>query len=80
MRQVIVGLVMVALTAGYFWLVARRRYRCPFCGRPVKWQDINCPHCGNDMNYRHREGPEALPRAAERLQKPRRESRASRRP
>ena len=53
---------MVALTAAGFYWVGRRRYKCPYCGRIVKYDDINCPHCGNDMKYRHRAGPEAVPR------------------
>ncbi|HSZ23267.1 MAG TPA: zinc ribbon domain-containing protein [Candidatus Sulfotelmatobacter sp.] len=64
MRQTIIGLLMVALTAAGFYWVARHRYKCPFCGRNVKYDDINCPYCGNDMNYRHRAGPEKPPRAA----------------
>jgi endogenous inhibitor of DNA gyrase (YacG/DUF329 family) len=72
MRQIGIGLGMVALTALYFWLVARRRYKCPYCGRNVKWEDVNCPYCGNDMQFRHRAGPEALPRAAADLQRPKR--------
>jgi DNA-directed RNA polymerase subunit RPC12/RpoP len=80
MKQVLVGLAMVALTALYFWLVARRRYKCPFCGRNVKWNDVNCPYCGNDMQFKHRAGPEAIPRAAAQLKRPQRSSSASRRP
>ena len=46
-------------------------YKCPFCGAYVQWKDINCPHCGNDMKYKHRAGPEALPRAAAELRRKR---------
>ena len=59
MRQTIIGLLMVALTAGYFYWKARHRYMCPFCGRFVRYNDVNCPHCGNDMNFRHRSGPDS---------------------
>jgi hypothetical protein len=70
-RQTFIGLLMVVMTAlGFYW-VARRRYKCPFCGRRVQWKDINCPHCGNDMKLRHRAGPEALPRAAADLRRKR---------
>jgi primosomal protein N' len=71
-RQTIVGLLMVAVTAGFFYWVARNRYKCPFCGRVVKYNDVNCPHCGNDMKFRHRAGPEAVPRAAADLRPTRR--------
>jgi predicted RNA-binding Zn-ribbon protein involved in translation (DUF1610 family) len=54
-RQTIIGLLMVALTAAFFYWVARSRYKCPYCGRAVKYNDVNCPHCGNDMKYRHRD-------------------------
>jgi predicted RNA-binding Zn-ribbon protein involved in translation (DUF1610 family) len=64
MYQTIFGIAMVAVTALAFWWKARHHYRCPLCGEFVQWKDITCPHCGNDMNYRHREGPDALPRAA----------------
>jgi predicted RNA-binding Zn-ribbon protein involved in translation (DUF1610 family) len=63
-RQTIIGLLMVAVTAAFFYWVARSRYKCPYCGRIVKYDDVNCPHCGNDMKFRHRAGPEAVPRAA----------------
>jgi DNA-directed RNA polymerase subunit RPC12/RpoP len=76
MRQIVVGLTMVALTALYFWLVARRRYKCPFCGRIVKYEDVNCPYCGNDMGLKHRAGPEAIPKAAADLQRTRRKTSA----
>jgi predicted amidophosphoribosyltransferase len=55
--QIVVGLAMVALTAGYFYYSARNRYKCPNCGRPVRWKDVNCPHCGEDMKLQHRAGP-----------------------
>ncbi len=71
MRETIVGLLMVAVTALGFYIVSRRRYKCPFCGRFVRWKDVNCPHCGNDMNYRHRAGPEPVPRAAADLRRKR---------
>ena len=80
MKQVLIGLAMVGVTALYFWLVARRRYKCPFCGRNVNYSDVNCPYCGNDMQLKHRAGPEALPRAAAQLKRSRRESGASRHP
>jgi hypothetical protein len=60
MRQTIIGLLMVALTAAGFYWVARHRYKCPYCG--------------NDMNYRHRAGPEKPPRAAADLRPSRRRS------
>ncbi|MDB5108067.1 MAG: zinc-ribbon domain [Candidatus Binatus sp.] len=63
---------MVALTAALFYWVARRRYKCPFCGRIVNYKDINCPHCGNDMQFKHRAGPEPPPRAASGMRPPRR--------
>ena len=72
MRQTIIGLLMVALTAAFFYWVARSRYKCPYCGRIVKYDDVNCPHCGNDMKFRHRAGPEAVPRAAADLRPTRR--------
>ncbi|HYB90868.1 MAG TPA: zinc ribbon domain-containing protein [Candidatus Binataceae bacterium] len=62
MLRIIIGLAMVALTALGLWWAGRRRYRCPSCGRIVRWQDINCPHCGADMKGRHRAGPEMLAR------------------
>jgi predicted RNA-binding Zn-ribbon protein involved in translation (DUF1610 family) len=54
--RTIIGLILVAATAVILWLLARGRYRCPFCGRIVRWKDVNCPHCGEDMKMRHREG------------------------
>ena len=61
MKQTVIGLLMVLVTAlGLYW-VARNRYKCPSCGRPVRWKDINCPHCGVDMNYKHRTGPGTAP-------------------
>lgn len=74
MTQTIVGLLMVALTAAGFYWVGRRRYKCPFCGRIVKYNDVNCPYCGNDMNFRHRAGPESVPAAATNLRPPKRRS------
>lgn len=71
MRETIIGLLMVALTAAGFYWVSRRRYKCPFCGRAVQWKDENCPHCGNDMKMRHRAGPEPVPRAAAELRRKR---------
>ncbi|MGB8685682.1 MAG: hypothetical protein WCD12_22570 [Candidatus Binatus sp.] len=59
MRQTIIGLLMVALTAAFFYWKATHRYMCPFCGRFVRYNDVNCPHCGNDMNFRHRSGPDS---------------------
>ncbi|MGH7865410.1 MAG: hypothetical protein ACREQB_10490 [Candidatus Binataceae bacterium] len=61
-RETIFGLVMVAATALWFYYLARKRYRCPFCGRNVKWDDVNCRHCGSDMEGRHRMGGMAQPR------------------
>ncbi|MFZ0887601.1 MAG: hypothetical protein WA005_04045 [Candidatus Binataceae bacterium] len=57
MYQTIFGLLMAALTGLAFYLVARNRYKCPHCGRVVKWSDERCPHCGNDMKFQHRAGP-----------------------
>jgi hypothetical protein len=78
MRQTLGGLLMVALTALGLYLLARRRYRCPFCGRIVKWKDIVCPHCGGDMKFRHRAGRETLPKAAAGLRRPSSRSRRRR--
>jgi DNA-directed RNA polymerase subunit RPC12/RpoP len=78
-RQTIIGLLMVAVTAAFFYWKATHRYRCPFCGRFVQYNDVNCPHCGNDMEFKHRAGPEALPRAASDLRRrPTRGGRSSR--
>ena len=77
MWRTLVGLILAAATGAGLYLIARRRYKCPHCGRIVQWADINCPHCGNDMKFRHRAGPETLPRAAESLRPPRRRSRDS---
>jgi hypothetical protein len=60
-KQTLIGLIMVALTAVGLYLLARNRYRCPVCARPVKWKDINCPHCGEDMKFQHRTGPNTQP-------------------
>ena len=74
MSHTIIGLLMVALTAlGFYW-VARRRYKCPYCGRIVKYDDVNCPYCGNDMKFLHRAGPEQVPRVASSLRPPKRRS------
>jgi len=60
-KQTLIGLVMVALTAlGFYW-TARTRYKCPNCARPVRWKDVICPHCGVDMNFKHRTGPSTAP-------------------
>jgi predicted RNA-binding Zn-ribbon protein involved in translation (DUF1610 family) len=71
-KQIVIALLTIALTAAGFYWAARRRYKCPFCGRIVRYSDINCPHCGNDMKFRHRAGPEAIPRAAANLHPTRR--------
>jgi predicted RNA-binding Zn-ribbon protein involved in translation (DUF1610 family) len=55
MYQTIFGIAMIAVTALALWWKARHHYRCPICGQFVQWKDITCPHCGNDMEYRHRE-------------------------
>jgi endogenous inhibitor of DNA gyrase (YacG/DUF329 family) len=65
---------MVAVTAAGFYWVARRRYKCPYCGRIVKYDDVNCPYCGNDMKFLHRSGPEQVPRVASSLRPPKRRS------
>jgi hypothetical protein len=60
MRQTILGLMAAALTGAFIYMVGvirRNRLACPLCGRRVKWDDINCPHCGEDMKLRHRAGP-----------------------
>jgi predicted amidophosphoribosyltransferase len=57
MRETILGLLMVVLTAAIFWMIGRNRLKCPLCGRVVKWDDVNCPHCGDDMQGRHKVGP-----------------------
>lgn len=75
MRQTLLGLLMAALTALGLYLLARRRYRCPFCMRIVKWKDIVCPHCGEDMKFHHRVGRDALPKAATGLRPPSRSRR-----
>jgi hypothetical protein len=72
--QTIVGLLMVALTAAAFYWISRRRYTCPYCGRIVKYDDVNCPYCGDDMKFRHRAGPEGVPRAARDIGPPKRRS------
>jgi len=60
--ETIFGLLTVVATALWFYYLARKRYRCPFCGRNVKWDDQNCPHCGANMEGRHRMGAMAEPR------------------
>jgi hypothetical protein len=65
--QTLIGLTMVALTAVGFYLLARNRYKCPFCARPVKWKDVNCPHCGDDMKFLHRAGPAQPPKRVSHL-------------
>jgi hypothetical protein len=72
--QTIVGLLMVALTAAAFYWISRNRYKCPYCGRIVKYDDVNCPYCGDDMKFRHRAGPESVPRAARDIGPPKRRS------
>ena len=74
MSHTIIGLLMVAVTAAGFYWVARRRYKCPYCGRIVKYDDVNCPYCGNDMKFLHRAGPERVPRVASDLRPPKRRS------
>ncbi len=55
--QTVIGLLAAAVTVLAFYIVARNRYKCPYCGRRVKWSDENCPHCGSDMKGQHRVGP-----------------------
>ncbi len=55
--QTVIGLLAAAVTVLAFYLVARNRYKCPYCGRRVKWSDESCPHCGGDMKAQHRVGP-----------------------
>jgi hypothetical protein len=71
-KHLAIALLTIGLTAAGFYWAARRRYKCPFCGRIVRYADINCPHCGNDMKFRHRAGPDAIPRAAANLRPTRR--------
>ena len=78
MKHLAIALLTIGLTAAGFYWAARRRYKCPFCGRIVRYSDVNCPHCGNDMKFRHRAGPEALPRAAANLRQSRRPGRSTR--
>jgi DNA-directed RNA polymerase subunit RPC12/RpoP len=78
-KQIIIGALTIALTAAGFYWAARRRYKCPFCGRIVRYADINCPYCGNDMKFRHRAGPDAPPRAAATLSPKRRRTSHDRR-
>ncbi len=51
MRETLLGLLMAALTAAVVYVIGRRRYKCPHCGRRVRWKDADCPHCGEDMKY-----------------------------
>lgn len=67
MYQTLIGLLMVVLTAIGFYLIARNRYKCPYCARTVKWDDVNCPHCGEDMKFLHRAGPAKPPRRVSHL-------------
>jgi len=60
---------MAALAAAVLYFIARRRYRCPYCTKIVRWNDVDCSHCGNDMKLRHRAGPESIPRAARNLKR-----------
>jgi DNA-directed RNA polymerase subunit RPC12/RpoP len=78
-KQIIIGVLTIALTAAGFYWAARRRYKCPYCGRIVRYSDVNCPYCGNDMKFRHRAGPEAIPRAAANLRPTRRRTSHDRR-
>src|ERR1700674_2432078 len=57
MYQPVVGLMMAALTGVVFYLIGRKRYKCPYCARVVKWSDERCPHCCDDMRSQHRVGP-----------------------
>jgi len=57
MYRTLIGLLMAALTGLVFYLIGRRRYKCPLCGRVVNWRDERCPHCGDDMKFQHRLGP-----------------------
>ncbi|HXN85448.1 MAG TPA: hypothetical protein VN867_05220 [Candidatus Binataceae bacterium] len=66
----LIGLIMVVLTAVGFYLIARNRYKCPYCARTVKWTDVNCPHCGEDMKFLHRTGPPKPPRRVTHLKSP----------
>jgi predicted amidophosphoribosyltransferase len=56
--RTLIGLLLAALTGVWLYMLGRRRYKCPYCGRSVKWSDERCPHCGDDMKFRHRVGPE----------------------
>ena len=53
MKQTLIGLIMITITAVGFYLVARNRYKCPYCARTVKWTDVNCPHCGMVITCTH---------------------------
>jgi len=57
MYRTLIGLLMAALTGVVFYLIGRKRYKCPYCARVVKWSDERCPHCGDDMKSQHRVGP-----------------------
>jgi endogenous inhibitor of DNA gyrase (YacG/DUF329 family) len=54
--RTIIGLLLAALTGVVFYFIGRTRYKCPHCGRKVKWSDELCPHCGDDMKFQHRVG------------------------
>src|SRR5271157_3938981 len=60
-HRVNIGALDDALKEVGFYFLARNRYRCPVCARPVKWKDINCPHCGEDMKFQHHTGPNTQP-------------------
>lgn len=71
-QETLIGLAFIALTALWFYYLSRKRYRCPFCARGVKWDDQKCPHCGSDMEGRHRVGgPESRIRAGRPIETPR---------
>ena len=61
MEQTLIGLLMVAVTAAGLYWMSRNRYKCPSCARPVRWKDVTCTHCGEDMKFQHRTGPSTAP-------------------